>query len=109
MRSLFARYDDLAPEEVDAEIEAFVADRIEKVAKIVASEKELTDQLIELHTVRNRLLNEVERLSDELGDAHQRVLELQVRLKEAEQARADLVAARGEIKTSTIDRKAQKV
>jgi diguanylate cyclase (GGDEF)-like protein len=105
LRSLFARYDDLAPEEMDAEIEAFVSDRSEKVAQIVASEKDLTDQLIELHTVRNRLLNEVERLADELGTEHERVLDLQVRLKEAEQARADLVAARTQIKTSTIDRK----
>jgi diguanylate cyclase (GGDEF)-like protein len=107
LRSLAARAEAPETEAVKAAIAAFVSDRLEKVAQIANAEKELTDKLIELHTVRNRLLNEVERLVGELGDEHERVRSLRLRLDEAEKARADLIASKSQIKALGLDKKAK--
>ena len=107
LRSLAARAEAPDSEAVRAEIAAFVSDRAEKVSQIAGAEKELTDKLIELHTVRNRLLGEVERLVGELGDEHERVRTLRLRLDEAEKARAELIAAKSQIKALGLDKKAK--
>ena len=107
LRSLAARGDASDSEEVREEIDAFISDRMEKVSQIVGAEKELTDKLIELHTVRNRLLNEVERLAGELGDEHERVRGLRLRLDEAEKARADLLASQSRVTAFALDKKAK--
>ena len=109
LRSLAARVEAPGSEAVRAEIAAFVSDRMEKVSQIVSAEKELSDKLIELHTVRNRLLSEVERLAGELGDEHERVRGLRLRLDEAEKARADLIDSKSQITALGLDKKAKMV
>jgi hypothetical protein len=107
LRSLAARAEAPDSEAIMAEIAAFVSDRMEKVSQIMSAEKELSDKMIELHTVRNRLLNEVEKLVKELGREHERVRGLRLRLDEAEKARADLIASKSQIKALGLDKKAK--
>jgi len=100
---------DLSQEDIRVQIERFVADRLEKLAHIIEGEKELTDKFIELHTVRNRLNAEVEKLKKEKGEEHERVKALRIKLEEAEQARAELIAAKSKVAGAAIDRKAKMV
>jgi diguanylate cyclase (GGDEF)-like protein len=99
----------LPQEDVKIQIERFVSDRLERTTKIVEEEKALADKLIELHAVRNRLIKEVERLIAKDGEDQARVRELRIRLDEAEKARADLIAAKSQIKATAIDKKARVV
>jgi len=98
---------DLSQADLKDQIERFVADRTEKIARIVEDEKGLADKLIELHAVRNRLIKEAERLAKELGDEHERVQMLRVKLDEADGARAALIAAKNNVAEAAIDKKAK--
>ena len=82
--------------EFRAQVERFVADRLERTDLIEQGEKDQIDKLVEIHTVVNRLLAETEQLKKLLADddrelehERRRYAELQSRLAAAQ---ADLDA-----------------
>ncbi len=103
------------PDVLDSQIERFVADRLEKMDDILSGERELIDKLVEVHAARNRLRSEVERLKKEaemngrlLKEDAKKIEELKQRLREADEARKELINVRESIAASAVDRKARK-
>jgi len=82
------------PKVLKAQIERFVADRVERAATLEDGKQELMDTLIELHATIGRLKREIGRAAKD----RERLAELQVRYEEAERARVGLVGARETLK-----------
>lgn len=98
-------------EELEAQIERFVSDRLERVKKIVNADKDTVDKLVELHAAANRLSERVRELESEIDKersgretAEGHVEALKNQRDEARAAYEKLVQARQEVRGAALDK-----